>query len=122
MRILGFSRKWDKLKNDTFTTFRFKRRDADWFVGEVVQVVYKPRSKKRDILGTAEIICKEPRGIVQEYNLDAPKITEQEAKEDGFTDFAEMYNWLAKAYGFEAVNTRPMNKLTLRRILYEQNV
>ena len=63
MRILGFSRKWDKLKNDTFTTFRFERRDADWTVGEVVQVVYKPRTKGREILGVATIIGKDIRLI-----------------------------------------------------------
>jgi len=30
MRILGFSKKWDKLKDPEFTTFRFERKDKDW--------------------------------------------------------------------------------------------
>jgi len=51
MRILGVSKKWDKLKNEMlFTTFRFPRKDRDWAVEEVVQLVYKPRSKEREIL------------------------------------------------------------------------
>lgn len=96
MRILGFSKKWDKLNKQwfqrdihTFTTFRYPRRDRDWEVEEVVQIVYKPRSKEREILGIARIIRK------QEKNLSIPfhyftkneplTITSNEAEEDGFT-------------------------------------
>ncbi len=102
MRILGFSKKWDKLNKQwfqrdihTFTTFRYPRRDRDWEVEEIVQVVYKPRSKEREPLGIARIIRK------QEKNLDTPYygyqmpsgtrfvlteiITPAEAEEDGFT-------------------------------------
>lgn len=40
MRILGFSKKWDKLNNGKFTTFRYPRKDSlvgrDWHDGEVL--------------------------------------------------------------------------------------
>ena len=104
MRILGFSKKWDKLLNDSFTTFRFARKDRDWDVGEMVQVVYKPRSKDREILGVAKIISKETRLGCQD---------DAEAQEDGFIDARDMERWMVKTYG-EARTWEPMNKLTLR--------
>ena len=104
MRILGFTKKWDKLLNYSFTTFRFARKDKDWDVGEVVQVVYKPRSKNRDILGIAEIISKETRLGCQD---------DAEAQEDGFIDARDMERWMVKTYG-EARTWEPMNKLTLK--------
>ena len=62
MRILGFSEKWAKLLEGTFTTFRLERRDTDWQVGEVVQVVYKPRRKGGgEKLGVAKIVDKARR-------------------------------------------------------------
>lgn len=68
MRILGFNQKGGKLNNNImFTTFRFPRKDKDWEVEEVVQVVYKPRSPKREILGIARIIRKEPKDLTKEY-------------------------------------------------------
>lgn len=82
MRELGFTEKWPKLKQDTFTTFRF-RRDRDWTVGEIVRVVFKPRTKEREVLGVAQIVKKEQR-IVAYIGRGAPKVTEEEAKADGF--------------------------------------
>ena len=70
MRILGFSKKYGKLSKPwyardihTFTTFRYPRRDRDWEVEEIVQVVYKPRSKEREPLGIARIIRIQPKDM-----------------------------------------------------------
>ncbi|KKL60061.1 hypothetical protein LCGC14_2209080 [marine sediment metagenome] len=101
MRILGFSKKWDKLNNIEFTTFRSPRKDRDWEADETVQIVYKPRSKKRESLGTARIISKEFR-----FPLE---ITEEEAIKDGFNNALEVWLFLKKPK-----NDTPMNKLTLR--------
>ncbi len=107
MRILGFSKHWDKLKQSEFTTFRVPRKDKDWQEGEVVQIVYRPRSKEREAMGIAQIISKKPK--------DFSKITHNEALADGFVSIIDMWNWLSKAHkGFMATN--PINKLTLRRI------
>jgi len=115
MRILGFSQKWAKLDNARFTTFRFTRRDRDWTVGEMVDVVYRPRSKKRRILGLARIVKKEIRAAML-GNLaievsGVPVVTHAEAEADGFPGgVEEMLQWLKKA-------GRPdptINKLTLR--------
>ena len=102
MRIMGFSKHWSKLEQPTFTTFRFKRRDADWEIGEEVLVVFKPRRKGGgEKLGVALIINKE---FVRVKN-----ITEDEAIKDGFNNFFEMWLFLKKPDGY-----KPMNKLTLR--------
>ena len=101
MRILGFSKKWDKLQEPEFTTFRFARRDRDWEVGEVVQIVYKSRSKNREPLGIARINYKEFVRIKD--------ITEDEAIKDGFHNALEMWIYLKKPKVSE-----PINKLTLR--------
>ena len=102
MRVLGFSKKWDKLNDTEFTTFRFPRKDRDWQIGEIVQVVYKPRRKGGgEKLGVALIINKE---FVRVKN-----ITEDEAIKDGFNNFFEMWLFLKKPDGY-----KPMNKLTLR--------
>lgn len=107
MRILGFSRKRGKLNQDTFTTFRFPRRDKDWQVSEQVQVVFKPRGKEREVLGVAEIVDKKKKA--------AENLTNAEAQKDGFADCRDMERWMRKAYG-EAKIWQPMNKLTLRWI------
>ncbi len=105
MRILGFSKKWDKLNGIEFTTFRFPRKDRDWEAGEVVQVVFKPRSKEREILGSARINHKSSVGIMN--------ITEEEAIKDGFLGCRDMEAWMIKTHG-ESKTWQPMNKLTLR--------
>lgn len=101
MRILGFSKKWPKLNKPwfardihTFTTFRYPRRDRDWQVEEVVQVVEKPRTKERKELGIARIIRIERKDMSKNcysfyHYADAMKDSEiiltSEAEEDGFT-------------------------------------
>ncbi len=115
MRILGFSKKWDKLSNIEFTTFRFPRRDKDWSVGEIVQVVFKPRSKDREFLGIAEIISKEPKNMAPNWGIEGiQRVTNDEAISDGFACWGDMFDWLAKAHGLHRLATKPMNKLTLR--------
>ena len=117
MRILGFSKKWRKLHQSEFTTFRFPRKDRDWSTGEVVQIVFKPRSKDHERLGIAEITNSEPRYF---YNPNEDVPTKQlmghsEAERDGFKDYYDMRDWLKKVYG-NRIYRKPMNKLTLRWI------
>ena len=112
MRILGFSRKdwinylngnW-KLEEEIFTTFRFTRRDRDWEVGELVQIVIKPRTKGREPLGIARIMQK---GSFWLNNVD-----EEDALRDGFLSFEEMWDTFAKMHGQRVVE-EPVNRLTL---------
>ena len=115
MRILGFSKKWPKLKQPEFTTFRFRRRDRDWEAGEFVQVVYKPRSKDREPLGIAKIITKEERNTAPDWGgAGVPVVTNEEAIEDGFANWGEMFDWLAAAHGLHRLATEPLNKFTIR--------
>jgi len=121
MRILGFSKKWDKLTNNTFTTFRFKRRDRDWEVGEIVKVFYKPRRKGGgEFFGTAKIVSKEQRAMAWHGDKTGlTKILNEEAIEDGFSDegnkiaYFSMWEFLFDNYGGERLLNEPMNKLTL---------
>jgi len=108
MRILGFSKKWDKLQNDVFTTFRFPRKDKDWQVGEVVQIVYKPRSKEREVLGIAEIVY-----LWGRHFGFCTNITDKEAVLDGFSGYTVMKDCFYKMYG-DIIFDRPINKLTLK--------
>ncbi len=131
MRVLGFSQRWPKLRNHTFTTYRFPRKDRDWGVGEVVQVVYKPRSKEREILGTAEIAKKEARCMaLRGSNLTESGVSNEEANEDGFPDGQDnygngksgyyfMWEWLFDTYGGRRLLDEPMNKLTVEWVLTE---
>jgi len=126
MRILGFTKKWDKLKQAEFTTFRFPRKDKDWEVGEQVQIVYKPRSKEREMLGIAKIINKEARCMAWDGSkLTEPKITNEEAIADGFADgetkyiksqlgYFFMWEFLWDYYSGVRLLNEPMNKLTLK--------
>ena len=135
MRILGFSKKWDKLNKQwferdrhTFTTFRFPRKDRDWDVEELVQVVYKPRSKEREALGVARIIRKEEKNIGKNWNYcpfpsrpNTPDmITPDDAKEDGFTgmhgggDIKKLFDYLRGSSTYEQFyRVGKVNKLTL---------
>ncbi len=122
MRILGFSEKWYKLSQEEFTTFRFPRRDKDWVEGEVVQVVFKPRSKEREIFGVAEIISKELRHIFRwTVAGQSGGLSNAEAVKDGFKDKDDMLRWLNKAHG-DRIYQELMNKLTLRWRRDVQNV
>jgi len=112
MRILGVSKKWDKLKESDWTTFRFARKDKDWHVGEVVQVVYKPRSKDREILGIAKIAKKGQRhfGIANVY--DSRYMALPEVQADGFKTYGDMSLWFREQYGAR-IFSEPINRLTL---------
>jgi len=125
MRILGFQRKdWlnyltqnPKLEDNIFTSFRFSRRDKDWAIGEIVQIVLKPRSKEREILGKAVILNKEKRYMPRLLEkLGYPHITDNEVKQDGFPDYYSMWHWLFDTYSGQKLVDEPMNKLTLRWI------
>lgn len=110
MRILGVSKKWDKLRRPDWTTFRFARKDKDWYEGEVVQVYYKPRSKDREFLGRAKIVKKERRWfgvLVHPYY-----ISNTEARIDGFKSNGDMALWFREQYGAR-IFSEPMNRLTL---------
>jgi hypothetical protein len=113
MRILSFTKKWDKLKQSEFTTFRFERKDSDrgrdWHLNETVQLYYHNRCKDREFLGIAKIINK-----FAEWTGD---ITEEEAIADGFPGgIKEMRDWLEKAHHCAINWTTPINKLTLKRV------
>lgn len=113
MRILGFSKKWDKLNQPEFTTFRFPRKDKDWQVDERVRIVYKPRSKGGgEELGEAIIVGRAIKWVVIWWSGQWG-IAEEEAQKDGFRDRYDMKRWLEKAYGIRYAY-EPMNKLTLR--------
>ena len=109
MRILGFSKKWDKLNQKEFTTFRVPRKDTDkgrdWHNNEILKIVFQPRHQN-EYLGIAQIICKKERWISD--------IRNDEAIADGFPGGKdEMWGWLLSAHkGIEA--RTPINKLTLR--------
>lgn len=130
MRILGFSQHWPKLANELlFTTYRFPRKDKDWEVEEVVQIVYKPRSKEREVLGVARVIRKQGKdlskrflyypGLGNSYKENTPDtITPSEAEEDGFGgmhgggDTEKMRQYFIDTYGYSKCR-EPINKLTL---------
>jgi hypothetical protein len=115
MRTMGFVAKWPKLKCDQFTTFRFARKDKDWSVGEMVNVVVRPRSKYRENLGVAVITEKASRFMAwQSSTLAERRVTKEEAIEDGFGSYYQMWDFLVEMYGKEKLLMEPMNKLTLR--------
>jgi len=119
MRIISFSKKWDKLSQPEFTTFRYPRVDKDWYVGETVQVFYKNRSPSREKLGIAEIIGKDERELDPFFTdgklvepIGVPLTTEEEAVADGFSNGLEgMVAYMEKQYGLDYIK---FNKLTLR--------
>jgi len=111
MRILGVTEKWRKLKKPRWTTFRLRRRDKDWQVGELVQVVHQQRNKQRVVMGVARIIGIELRHFYTP-NPQGRRITFQEALRDGFMSEEEMRRWMLKHHG-DRVRTEPLNKLTL---------
>ena len=126
MRILGFSKEWAKLSGVTFTTYRFPRKDKDWGIEEVVQIVYKPRSKERKILGIARIIRKQEKDLEKRWSYyplpsfpnTEDMITPQEAYEDGFSgmhgggSIEKMMKFFRDTYGYLG-DKHIINKLTL---------
>ncbi len=111
MRIISFSKKWNKLQQPIFTTFRYPRLDKDWQVGERVQVFFKNRSPRREKLGEAIITAKVYRELSSYFADDAPLVTSKEAKEDGFIDRYDMSCFMEKQYGLDYISL--FNKLTL---------
>ena len=109
MRIISFSKMWEKLSQAEFTTFRFPRKDRDWERGEVVQVYFKSRSPERERLGIAAIIFKE----IRFDGKPETDVTRAEAIADGFCSIRDMENWMIKTHGMVKA-WKPMNKLTLR--------
>lgn len=117
MRVLGFSKRWEKLERKEFTTFRYPRADSDkgrdWHVGENVQIVLHPRSKGREVLGTARIFRKEERNISQPM-IGYISVSDEEAEADGFEDTTDMGFWIENTYG---KTYKPIiNKFTMRWI------
>jgi hypothetical protein len=128
MRELGFSKKWGKLASEIlFTTFRFPRKDKDWQIEEVVKIVYKPRSKEREVMGVARIIRKEIKDLNKQFHYNfgtysqpntSDTITPNEAEDDGFTgmhgggDTEKMRRFFIDTYGYSKCK-EPINKLTL---------
>ena len=99
-----------------FTTFRLPRKDKAVQVGEVFQVVIKPRTKGRLPLGEARVISIEEKEA-QEYG--ATGITDSEARKDGFVD-----SWGLRKYLFWNKNPRPKMafKLTLEWTIWYRNM
>jgi hypothetical protein len=99
-------RKWDKLKQPIFTTFQYRRKDAelgrDWHNGKTLKIVYHPRHEY-EYLGIARVISKETK--------QCQMITEEEAVADGFEDVSEMMDFLKPQHSFDLIN-----KLTLKWI------
>jgi len=115
MRILGVSKKWQKLRLPSWTTFRFARKDNDLHEGEVVQVIYKPRNKEREILGRAKIVKVEQRQFgMHDWNLPQ-YISTTEARIDGFKSYGDMMLWFHDQYGKRIFN-EPINRITLEWI------
>lgn len=119
MRIISFSKKWEKLKQPEFTTFRYPRVDKDWYIGEQVQVYFKNRSPQRERLGIAEIINKERRELDPFFTdgkvvepIRVPLVTDDEAIADGFESRNDMIRYMEKQYGLDYISL--FNKLTLR--------
>lgn len=99
---MGFQKQWvnqltgrPKLSEVEFITFRWPRRDRDWEVGEIVQVVIRPRTKERIPLGEAAIISKEPRSLNSKPNL---LIIDSEAMMDGFPNADALREFLRHTY------------------------
>ncbi len=118
MRIMSFSKKWGKLSQPEFTTFRFPRKDKDWYVGETVQVYFKSRSPQHEKLFDAEIITKEKRAMAKHGDKTGCQlVTNDEAIADGFPyGYFSMWEFLWDYYGGKRLLDEPINKLTLRRV------
>jgi hypothetical protein len=102
MQQLGFTKDWPyynresygsprpygaKLEYASFTTFRWPRLDGrDMQVGQLVQVVMRPRSKERELLGLALVVSAE------QIRLD--NINDAMANEDGFEAGYKLRWWL----------------------------
>jgi len=115
---MGFQKQWinqatgkPKLSEETFTTFRFPRKDRDWEVGETVQVVMNPRTKGRQPLGEAMIVTKEVKRLIGAGWPNS--ITNDEARMDGFRLAAYLVDFLMEGKALSYWGLHP-NRLTLR--------
>jgi hypothetical protein len=119
MRIISFTKHWDKLKTPTFSTFRYPYWQEGWYV----QVFYKNRNPvERQKLGEAKIIKVEtveldPTYVFSSFEKALRYITEQEAIEDGFTGIQDMLKWMRKIYGSGFISR--MDKITLQWTKHE---
>ena len=124
MRILGFqtidwedyTKKRRKLAGLSFTTFRLPRKDKQIFVGEILQVVVKPRTKGRLYLGEARVLSIEEKHN-QEYGDTG--ISDTEAQKDGLED-----SWKLRHYLFHRRGATPplAYKITLEWITWSRNM
>jgi hypothetical protein len=118
---MGFQKQWinqvtgkPKLSEETFTTFRFPRKDRDWEVGETVQVVMNPRTKGRVPVGEAVIVSKEIKALIPaQRHGQTNLITNDEARQDGFMLAAELVDFMLEGKPLSYWGLRP-NRLTLR--------
>ena len=119
MRILGFSRiDWQdfnrhclKLLQPEFTTWRWQRRDKPWQEREVVQVVLRPRSKERLILGEA--------GIKNIEIREPWQIKDDEARMDGFGQAWELSSYLnQERHARKLPYGHPLNRLMIKWLLW----
>jgi hypothetical protein len=101
---MSFAKRWEKLSQNVFTTFRYPRKDADWREGEKVQIFIKNRSPNRLYLGNAEIISKVSKEVPAALTVD-------EARADGFDNIQEMEAFMRQYYGRDFLPR--FNKLTL---------
>jgi hypothetical protein len=126
---------WTKLAKPEFTTFRFRRRDLDYQVGERLSIYYRPRRKGGGVeLGDAEVKKIEPRWVIDpleesilvdmvrdtEYD-ETPIVSDNEARLDGFSDRSDMIRFMRRSYPGSRRFVEPMNRLTLSwgsKILY----
>jgi hypothetical protein len=104
MRIIGFEKDdWqsyyrnggscDKMSRPEFTTFRWPRRDnKDYQMGELLQVVIKPRSEARKPLGIVAVVGREE---LDPYWKEGG-ITDEMARQDGFFYATELVTYLYK--------------------------
>ena len=125
IKIMSFDKRWPKLQQPEFTTFRHQRGDRAWEIGEYVWVFYKARSKARELLGIAEIIGKELRELDSFFTdgkrikpLDVPLVTDAEAIADGFQNREGMVSYLEKREGSNYISL--LHKLTLRWVKAEE--
>jgi len=63
-----------------------------------------------------ELFAKEPRSPNSDNLIDnIPKISDDEARADGFISYADMWDWLIRSYGHDdRLMFEPINKMTLR--------
>jgi hypothetical protein len=83
-----------KMSRDEFTTFRWPRRDSkNYRVGELLQVVIKPRSNQRRPMGVVVVVKQEE---LRSFWSGGNCITDEMARQDGFRYATELVCYLNK--------------------------